>query len=84
MNRKMLLAFAAVLVVACGASFWIGTIWTDGSPEPGAPPESEVTTYYCSMHPHITLPHPGTCSICPMDLIPMKRADRDLGPRCET
>ena len=44
--------------------------------------ETKATTWYCSMHPHITSPKPGKCSICFMDLIPLEeKQDAELGPR---
>jgi Cu(I)/Ag(I) efflux system membrane fusion protein len=50
-------------VVGSGVGFWIGS-----SMAPEGPPEVSET-YYCSMHSHIRLPHPGKCSICGMDLV---------------
>ena len=41
--------------------------------------ESARELWTCSMHPHITLPHPGKCSICLMDLVELKPGDDDPG-----
>lgn len=45
--------------------------------------EAKPLFYYCSMHPHIRKPGPGTCDICAMDLIPAHEegAGGKLGPR---
>lgn len=82
MNKKILFTFAAVLIAVAGLSFWVGGVLKESSTAPeAAHEEHQATTYYCSMHPHITLPHPGKCSICGMDLIPMTGGSADLGPR---
>ncbi|MGC8830203.1 MAG: efflux RND transporter periplasmic adaptor subunit [Verrucomicrobiia bacterium] len=33
------------------------------------------TIYYCPMHPTYTSPRPGTCPICGMTLVPMKKGE---------
>lgn len=82
MNQKTLLIFAPILIAVAALSFWVGGSFKDApvaeNPSRAAP---KATTYYCAMHPHITLPHPGKCSICLMDLIPLTGDSVDLGPR---
>ncbi|MHC4639948.1 MAG: heavy metal-binding domain-containing protein, partial [Planctomycetota bacterium] len=39
------------------------------------------TWWTCSMHPHIRLPKPGKCPLCPMDLIQASSEGGDIGPR---
>jgi len=75
MSTKQLLALAVLVLVTAVLCFLAGTFWAkNGAREASAPREpvaaaTEATTYYCSMHPHITLPYRGKCSICGMDLI---------------
>ena len=43
--------------------------------------EQAPTWWTCSMHPHIRLPKPGICPLCPMDLIPVVTQDGVVGER---
>ncbi len=76
--------FVRVLVFS---ALWLLTIWVarcsvtqGGAPGSaaghatgGAP--AAVTSWTCSMHPHIKLPDAGQCPICFMDLIPVQSDD---------
>ncbi|MEM7234559.1 MAG: efflux RND transporter periplasmic adaptor subunit [Planctomycetota bacterium] len=78
MKTSRIVTFVIALV-ACVVSFWAGR-QNDGQSSK-AETSSESTKHYCSMHPHITLPGPGKCSICKMDLIPLSEAAGDDAPR---
>jgi Cu(I)/Ag(I) efflux system membrane fusion protein len=43
--------------------------------------EQAETWWTCSMHPHIRLPKPGICPLCPMDLIPLTAQEAVVGDR---
>ncbi len=83
MNLRAIALFAIVLAVVAGLSYWAGTLSRDEADrDPSSEPSAGgATTYYCSMHPHITLPYEGKCSICEMDLIPLAERADDPGPR---
>jgi len=56
MNRKTILAFTLILIAVAGISFWAGGAFKSSStPRDGGQEEQKPTTYYCSMHPHITV-----------------------------
>lgn len=42
------------------------------------------TIYYCPMHPTYTSPRPGTCPICGMNLVPMKKNEDHRTHQSET
>jgi Cu(I)/Ag(I) efflux system membrane fusion protein len=60
-----------------GRSRTHGDAGHDETPEAAA---SEATEWTCSMHPSIRSPNPGACSLCGMDLIPV-RSTSDSGFR---
>lgn len=85
MNNKTMPILAGIFIVALVivglAAFWAGRLTSPVGGGAGSGVDTaKPTTYYCSMHPHITLPHEGKCSICGMDLIPMT-GSVDYGPR---
>ncbi|MEJ1974068.1 MAG: efflux RND transporter periplasmic adaptor subunit [Lacunisphaera sp.] len=49
---------------------------------PAAEPAHAPAAYQCAMHPWITSDHPGKCTICGMDLVPIVHApdDNPAGP----
>lgn len=47
------------------------TVWTFWRPQGNSAQVARVNRYYCSMHPQIRSPDPGTCPICHMDLVPI-------------
>jgi membrane fusion protein, copper/silver efflux system len=49
-----------------------------GGEEPAAGGD-EVVYYTCSMHPSVRSKEPGTCPICSMDLVPVKRSEAETG-----
>ena len=65
---RVLVTILCLLLVSSGLSFWFG-LTLSPPPEKDSTGEGS-TTYYCAMHPSITLPHPGKCSICGMELVP--------------
>lgn len=71
---------AVALVIA--AALWLagctsnsgcgrGCCGGGGAPPP-PPPASQTAVYYCPMHPQVTAPGPGNCSICGMALVPRR------------
>ncbi len=50
------------------------TVWRFWGPRPDAHAEGAPARFYCSMHPQIRSPQPGTCPICHMDLEPIPEA----------
>lgn len=44
---------------------------TDSKPD-------DVDFWTCSMHPQVHLPEPGTCPLCPMDLIPVRKGAGEM------
>jgi len=79
MQHRKLALVGILFLASCLVAFWIGT--RQGRVEGDAASEPEATTWYCSMDPHITLPYKGKCSICGMDLIPLRGGVVDAGPR---
>ena len=43
--------------------------------------EQTPAWWTCSMHPHIRLPKPGICPLCPMALIPVTTEEGEIGER---
>ncbi|MFA6871485.1 MAG: efflux RND transporter periplasmic adaptor subunit [Bacteroidaceae bacterium] len=41
--------------------------------------EAEKTIWTCSMHPQIRMDEPGSCPLCGMDLIPVKKSSTAIG-----
>ena len=39
----------------------------------------EIVYYTCSMHPSVRSQEPGTCPICSMNLVPVKRSEAETG-----
>jgi Cu(I)/Ag(I) efflux system membrane fusion protein len=58
------------------------TVWTYWRPQATSVQVARPNRYYCSMHPQIRSPDPGTCPICHMDLvpIPVERQTRTTEP----
>ena len=48
-------------------------------PKRAAEPAHAPAAYQCAMHPWITSDHPGKCTICGMDLVPVVHGP-DNGP----
>jgi Cu(I)/Ag(I) efflux system membrane fusion protein len=84
MTKLTVLPWTAVVAFVAAFSFWAGATLRVPSSGMVEHAESEVETYYCSMHPHIRLPHPGKCPICRMDLIPLKGDSADTEARSLT
>ena len=77
MRNVLVIALIALIAVA----FWVGKM---ASPEPTNHPviaESQTSTWTCSMHPEIHVPHAGKCPKCGMDLIPEISSEDREGPR---
>jgi Cu(I)/Ag(I) efflux system membrane fusion protein len=78
--------FLVVAIVVLASSVWAGYLVGRRSGKQvqdhaeAEATASEVSTWYCSMHPQITSPKPGKCAICFMDLIPLEE-DAEAGPR---
>ena len=78
---------AAFVLIAFLAGYFLGSLLREPatSAEPGLSSQpvaaQEQTWWTCSMHPHIRLPKPGRCPLCPMDLIPVSSEGGDIGER---
>jgi len=69
--RWALLAAVSLVAVYSVIHFW--------GPSASASSTARPDRFYCSMHPQIRSPDPGTCPICHMDLEPIP-ADRQQAP----
>ncbi|MHC4751356.1 MAG: efflux RND transporter periplasmic adaptor subunit [Planctomycetota bacterium] len=88
LQKIVLIAIVAVsLVVGFLAGYFVKehVIVHDHEPISADVGQAEVaqgqTWWTCSMHPHIRLPKPGKCPLCPMDLIQASSEGGDIGPR---
>lgn len=92
MNIKQISKWSLLIVLLCGA-FVVGYLIRGGEKpvekavdhvhEEKTIEEDATTIWTCSMHPQIRMPKPGKCPICGMDLIPVKREEKneELGYR---
>lgn len=64
-----------LVVAAVAAGTWWTLVLHDRAPvaggAPGASSEAEVDRFFCPMHPQVRSPHPGSCPICGMTLLPL-------------
>jgi membrane fusion protein, copper/silver efflux system len=76
---------SAVIVLLIGVSFWLGTrCESDGTGSAlraEADDELAIAYWTCSMHPQIQQPDPGSCPICGMELVPVKKEIEEERPK---
>jgi membrane fusion protein, copper/silver efflux system len=70
------IAFALILSCLAGSAVLAGC----SKPSPVNATASNVDYYTCTMHPSVHAKTPGTCPICGMDLVPVKKADTQAKP----
>jgi len=74
-----LVLLAVVAAVAATAGYFVGRPATAMAATVGAPTERRILYYQSPMHPWITSPEPGQCTICGMNLAPVYEGDAGFG-----
>lgn len=77
MKRKSTIIVAILAACAfAGAGYLLGRHTHDLPPDKSTlTSQEEQVQYTCSMHPFIIRDEPGTCPICGMDLVPVKKGE---------
>jgi len=77
------IALIVLLVAATAGAFWAGRrMGPAGVHEPAASTNAtrRLRFYQSPMHPWITSPEPGNCTICGMKLVPIYEGDAEASP----
>ena len=78
MKAKFLIVLIAVGLIAAGAG-WFAAKQSGGAKSSTSASARKILYYQSPMHPWITSPKPGRCTICGMNLEPVFEGDRGFG-----
>ncbi|MHC4242133.1 MAG: efflux RND transporter periplasmic adaptor subunit, partial [Planctomycetota bacterium] len=88
LNARVFKAVILVVITFLAGYFFHALLKQSSSDQeriqPGQQTAEQATTkteWTCSMHPHIRLPKPGICPLCPMALIPVTAEGGEIGER---
>lgn len=76
MNKKIIIIIVTAIVLLIPVYF----LFLSGDSSNGITTE-EKQLYTCGMHPEIISDEPGLCPICEMQLVPIKKNDKNQGER---